>query len=185
MVAEPWEYEEARAIVEDRRRRLAAAGIPHAAEVRYGAMLEVPALAMVLDELLPRLDFLSVGTNDLTQFLLAADRGNPRLADRYDWLSRSVLKYLKLVVDQAHAANVPVSICGEMGGRPIEALALMAIGVERLSITPAAIGPVKTMVRSSDLLPLRAAMERWLATPGVDVRAELSATAASQGIRLD
>jgi phosphotransferase system enzyme I (PtsP) len=140
---------------------------------------------MVLDELLPRLDFLSVGTNDLTQFLLAADRGNPRLADRYDWLSRSVLKFLKLVVDQAAAAHVPVSICGEMGGRPLEALALMAIGVERLSITPAAVGPVKAMVRTAELKPLRAAMAKWLATPGVDVRAELSAMAAAQGIRLD
>jgi phosphotransferase system enzyme I (PtsP) len=185
MVAEPWEYDEARAIVEDRRARLAAAGIPHAAQVRYGAMLEVPALAMVLDELLPKLDFLSVGTNDLTQFLLAADRGNPRLADRYDWLSRAVLRFLKLVVDQAAAANVPISICGEMGGRPLEALALMAIGVERLSITPAAVGPVKAMVRTAHLKPLRAAMAEWLATPGVDVRRELSAMAAAQGIRLD
>ena len=185
MVAEPWEYDEARAIVEDRRARLAAAGIPHASDVRYGAMLEVPALAMVLDELLPRLDFLSVGTNDLTQFLLAADRGNPRLADRYDWLSRGVLRFLKLVVDQAGAAHVPVSICGEMGGRPLEALALMAIGVERLSITPAAVGPVKAMVRTAELKPLRAAMAEWLATPGVDVRVELSRMAADQGIRLD
>ncbi|MGL6043586.1 MAG: putative PEP-binding protein, partial [Sandaracinobacteroides sp.] len=185
MVAEPWEYEEARAIVEDRRRRLAAAGIPHATHVSYGAMLEVPALAMVLDELLPRLDFLSIGTNDLTQFLLAADRGNPRLADRYDWLSRAVLKFLKLVVDQAAAANVPVSVCGEMGGRPLEALALLAIGVERVSITPAAIGPIKAMVRSARLHPLRAAMTEWLATPGTDIRRELGKIAREQGIRLD
>ncbi|PZU48031.1 MAG: phosphoenolpyruvate--protein phosphotransferase [Sphingomonas sp.] len=185
MVTEPWEYEEARAIVETRLRRMAAAGLPHAAEVKFGAMLEVPSLAMVLDELLPRLDFISIGTNDLTQFLLAADRGNPRLADRYDWLSRGLLRYLKLVVDQASAANVPVSVCGEMGGRPLEALALMAIGVEKLSITPAAIGPVKAMVRSSQLLPLRAKMAEWLATPGADVRALLTAEAEGQGIRLD
>ena len=148
-------------------------------------MLEVPSLAMVLDELLPRLDFISIGTNDLTQFLLAADRGNPRLADRYDWLSRGLLRYLKLVVDQANGANVPVSVCGEMGGRPLEALALMAIGVEKLSITPAAIGPVKAMVLSSQLLPLRAKMAEWLATPGADIRALLTAEADAQGIRLD
>jgi phosphotransferase system enzyme I (PtsP) len=96
-----------------------------------------------------------------------------------------VLKYLKLVVDQANVADVPVSVCGEMGGRPLEALALMAIGVDRLSITPAAIGPVKAMVRSAELKPLRAAMAGWLATPGVDIRAELGAMAAAQGIRLD
>lgn len=185
MVSEPWEYEAARAIVEERQRKLAAVGMPHATEVRFGTMLEVPALAMVLDELLPRLDFLSVGTNDLTQFLLAADRGNPKLADRYDWLSRGVLRYLKLVVDQARAANVPVSICGEMGGRPLEALALMALGVDRLSITPAAIGPVKSMVRSAELLPLRAKMAEWLATPGVDIRRELVVQAEKQGILLD
>ncbi len=185
MVSEPWEYEAARAIVEERRDRLAKAGVAHATEVRFGAMLEVPALAMVLDELLPRLDFLSIGTNDLTQFLLAADRGNPKLADRYDWLSRSVLKFLKLVVDQCDAAGVPVSVCGEMGGRPLEALALMAIGVGKLSITPAAVGPVKAMVRSASLLPLRAQMADWLATPGTDIRARLTAEAGSQGIRLD
>jgi len=185
MVAEPWEYEAARAIVEDRQRRLAAAGIPHAGHVKFGAMLEVPALAMVLDELLPRLDFLSIGTNDLTQFLLAADRGNPRLADRYDWLSRAVLRFLKKVVDEATAANVPVSVCGEMGGRPLEALALIAIGVDRLSITPAAIGPIKAMVRSSHIGPLRAAMDQWLATPGTDIRKALLAAADAQGICLD
>ncbi len=185
MVSEPWEYEAARTIVEERQRKLAAAGIPHATSVRFGTMLEVPALAMVLDELLPRLDFLSIGTNDLTQFLLAADRGNPKLADRYDWLARSLLKYLKLVVDQCVAANVPVSVCGEMGGRPLEALALLALGVERLSITPAAIGPVKAMIRSAELLPLRARMDEWLATPGCDIRRELAAMAEAQGILLD
>lgn len=185
MIAEPWEYEAARAIVEQRQARLAKAGIPHATDVRYGAMLEVPALAMVLDELLPRLDFLSIGTNDLTQFLLAADRGNPKLADRYDWLSRGVLRYLQLVVSQAQPANVPVSVCGEMGGRPLEALALLAIGVDRLSITPAAIGPVKAMIRSADLGVLRARMTEWLATPGANIRTLLSAEAESQGIRLN
>ncbi|WP_199554302.1 phosphoenolpyruvate--protein phosphotransferase [Sandaracinobacteroides hominis] len=185
MVAEPWEFQEARRIVEQRRERLARAGLPHAAHVRFGAMLEVPALAMVLDELLPHLDFLSIGTNDLTQFLLAADRGNPKLADRYDWLSRGVLRYLKLVVDQANAADVSVSVCGEMGGRPLEALALMALGVKRLSITPAAIGPVKAMVRSAELAPLRMAMADWLATPGCDIRRELTVLAERQGIRLD
>jgi phosphotransferase system enzyme I (PtsP) len=185
MVAEPWEYEAARAIVEERRARLAAAGIPHATDVKFGAMLEVPALAMVLDELLPRLDFISVGTNDLTQFLLAADRGNPRLADRYDWLSRAVLRFLQKVVEESGAAGVPISVCGEMGGRPLEALALMAIGVEKLSITPAAVGPVKAMVRSVELKPLRLAMAEWLATPGTDIRRELMAWATARGVVLD
>ncbi len=185
MVAEPWEFEAARDIVESRRLRLEKAGVPHATHVRYGAMLEVPALALVLDELLPQLDFLSIGTNDLTQFLLAADRGNPKLADRYDWLSRGVLRYLKSVVEQADAAGVPVSVCGEMGGRPLEAMALIGLGLKKLSITPAAIGPVKAMIRSVEIAPVRTAMERWLATPGCDIRRELKQVAEAQGIVLD
>lgn len=184
MIAEPWEFEQAREIVERRRLRLARSGIPHASVVRYGAMLEVPALAMVLDELLPRLDFLSIGTNDLTQFLLAADRGNPRLADRYDWLSRGVMRFLQQIVKATRGAGIPLSVCGEMGGRRLEALALLALGVERLSISPAAIGPIKEMIRSAQILPLRAAMEEWLATPGTNIRNNLEKAAREQGVIL-
>jgi len=184
MVTEPWEYEQARALVEERRRRLSAAGRPHAEQVRYGAMLEVPALGEVLDELLPRLDFLSIGTNDLTQFLFAADRGNPRLADRYDWLSRSVLRYLRRVVRSCDAARVPVSVCGEMGGRTLEALALIGIGVRRLSITPAAVGPVKAMIRSTHLSDL-GQLDHWLDTPGLLIRPQLATLAQERGILID
>ncbi len=185
MVAEPWEYMAARAIVEEQAQRLAAAGHPGPSQVRLGAMLEVPALAFALDELFGRIDFIAIGTNDLTQFLLAADRGNPRLADRYDWLSRGVLRFLSHVIGTCRAAGIPVSVCGEMGGRALEALALVALGVERLSITPAAVGPVKAAIRAARILPLRAAMAEWLATPGSDIRALLEAQVAAQGIRLD
>ena len=91
--------------------------------------------------MLPRVDFLSIGTNDLTQFLFAADRADPRLAERYDWLSPAILRFLKRVLDAAREANVPVRLCGEMGGRPLEAMALIGIGAENFSITPAAVGP--------------------------------------------
>jgi phosphotransferase system enzyme I (PtsP) len=182
MVSEPWEFEQARAIVEEQRAWIAGAGRPLPTEVRYGVMLEVPALAEMLDLLLPRIDFLSIGTNDLTQFLFAADRSNPRLADRYDWLSPAVLRFLKRVVDAANAAGTPVSVCGEMGGRPLEGLALMALGIERLSITPAAVGPIKAMVRSAELLPLREAMTGWLADPRTDIREVLGRAADAQGI---
>ena len=113
-------------------------------------MLEVPSLAEMLDQLLPRVDFLSIGTNDLTQFLFAADRSDPRLAQRYDWLSPAILRFLKRVIDAARAADVPVRICGEMAGRPLEAMALIGLGAENFSITPAGVGPVKAMVRSLD-----------------------------------
>ncbi|HYJ83949.1 MAG TPA: phosphoenolpyruvate--protein phosphotransferase, partial [Allosphingosinicella sp.] len=148
MVSEPWEYDEARALVEQQREWLASHKKKLPTIIRYGAMLEVPALAEALDLLLPKVDFLSIGTNDLTQFLFAADRAHPKLAERYDWLSPAILRFLKRVVDAADAAGVPVAICGEMGGRTLEAMALIGIGLTRFSITPAAVGPIKAMIRS-------------------------------------
>src|SRR3546814_13400559 len=90
--------------------------------IRYGAMLEVPGLVETLDLMLPHLDFLSVGTNDLTQFLFAADRAHPRLAERYDWLSPIVMRYLSRVVRTVSGSKVALGVCGELGGRPPEAM---------------------------------------------------------------
>jgi phosphotransferase system enzyme I (PtsP) len=137
-------------------------------------MLEVPALAETLDLLLPRLDFISIGTNDLTQFLFAADRSHPRLAERYDWLSPAILRFLKRVIAQCDAAGVPAGVCGEMGGRALEAMALIGIGVTRLSITPAAVGPIKAMIRSLDRAAARAELDRLLAAPPADLRGALA-----------
>jgi phosphotransferase system enzyme I (PtsP) len=152
--------------------------------VRYGCMLEVPALAETLDMLLPRLDFVSIGTNDLTQFLFAADRSNPRLAERYDWLSPAILRFLKRVVAQCDAAGVSVGVCGEMGGRTLEALALIGIGLKRLSITPAAVGPVKAMIRSLDRGAAMAELDRLLAAPPRNLRAALADFAARHDIAI-
>jgi phosphotransferase system enzyme I (PtsP) len=184
MVSEPWEFLEAKALVERAADALTRHGKPLPASIRYGAMLEVPALAEALDELLPMVDFVSIGTNDLTQFLLAADRGDPRLAARYDWLSRGVLRFLHRIVLACDEAAVPVAVCGEMGGRTLEALALLAIGIRRLSITPAAVGPVKAMVRGTTLAPVAARMALWLDTPGTDIRAALMAEAEAAEIPL-
>jgi phosphotransferase system, enzyme I, PtsP len=184
MVSEPWEFDEARALFEAQRAWLAARGRKMPTEIRYGAMLEVPALAEVLDLLLPRIDFLSIGTNDLTQFLFAADRAHPKLALRYDWLSPSILRFIKRVADQAHAAGVPVGVCGEMGGRPLEAMALIGLGIERLSITPAAVGPVKAMIRSLDRAALRGTLEAALAAPQLPLRDTLAAWAAEHRVEL-
>ncbi|MBW7947159.1 MAG: peptidase, partial [Sphingomonadaceae bacterium] len=181
MVSEPWEFDEARTLVEAQLSRMVARGHAVPKKIEFGCMLEVPALAESLDLLLPRIDFLSIGTNDLTQFLFAADRANPKLADRYDWLSVSLLRFVKRVSDQARAARRPVTVCGEMGGRPLDALALLGIGIERLSITPAGIGPMKAMIRSLALAPLQHEMEGWLRR-GVDVRAALTEYASSRGI---
>jgi phosphotransferase system enzyme I (PtsP) len=173
MVSEPWEYEEARALFEEQLEWARDNRKPLPSRVEFGAMLEVPSLAEMLDVILPRLDFLSIGTNDLTQFMFAADRSDPRLAERYDWLSPAILRFLRRIAREAAAAKVPVRVCGEMGGRPLEAMALIGIGIENLSITPAAVGPVKAMVRSLDASALRVRMEQLLARPPRDMRKAL------------
>jgi len=174
MVSEPWEYEEARALFEDQVEwaRKGHRKVPK--KIEFGAMLEVPSLAEMLDQLLPRVDFISVGTNDLTQFLFAADRSDPRLAQRYDWLSPAILRFLKRILDQARKAGVPVRICGEMAGRPLEAMALIGIGAEKFSITPAGVGPIKAMTRSLDAAAIRSRMDQLLAKPPKDVRKALT-----------
>ncbi len=174
MISEPWEYEEARALFEEQVEWARKGHRKLPSKIEFGAMLEVPSLAEMLDQLLPRIDFLSLGTNDLTQFLFAADRSDPRLAQRYDWLSPAILRFLKRVLDAARIANVPVRVCGEMAGRPLEAMALIGIGAEGFSITPAGVGPVKAMVRSLDAAAARARLEQLLAKPPKDMRKALS-----------
>ena len=185
MVSEPWEFDAAHALFDSQLAWLKSQKKLLPAEVRFGTMLEVPALAEMLDVLLPRLQFLSIGTNDLTQFLFAADRAHPKLAERYDWLSPAILRFLKRVIDQCDAHGVDVTVCGEMGGRPVEALALAALGLRRLSITPAAIGPVKAAIRQLNLPELEQAMAGWLAHPPADLRAELLAWAEARGFVFD
>ncbi|HUQ13801.1 MAG TPA: putative PEP-binding protein, partial [Novosphingobium sp.] len=185
MVSEVWEFDAAKTVfdrqVEFLRKQKKL--LPEA--IRYGAMLEVPALAECLDILAPKLSFLSIGTNDLTQFLFAADRANPKLAERYDWLSPAILRFLRRVVTSIGDAPVDVTVCGEMGGRRLEALALIGLGISRLSITPAAIGPVKELIRSTDAAEIRAQMAEWLAAPPPDMRAALQNWASERGIEVD
>lgn len=185
MVSEPWEFEAARAVFESQRRFLKGQKKPLPDAIRYGAMLEVPALAEQLDLLAPQLSFLSVGTNDLTQFLFAADRANPKLAERYDWLSPAILRFLRRVHLGVAGHNVDITVCGEMGGRRLEALALLGIGIRRLSITPAAVGPIKELVRKVDLNEIGEAMKVWLSSPPPSLRAALTAWAEARGIECD
>ena len=185
MVSEPWEYEEARTLFEQQVDWARKAHRKLPTRIEFGAMLEVPSLAEMLDQLLPRVDFLSIGTNDLTQFLFAADRSDPRLAQRYDWLSPAILRFLKRVLDAARAANVPVRVCGEMAGRPLEAMALVGLGADNFSITPAAVGPVKAMVRSLDAAAVRARLDTLLAKPPRDIRKALSDWARRQSVTID
>ncbi len=151
MIAEPWEFDRAKAVFEHQRAYLQGQKKRLPSQIRYGAMLEVPALAECLDLMADRLDFLSIGTNDLTQFLFAADRSNPKLAERFDWMSPAILRFLNRASENAARFGIALSVCGEMGGRPLDALALLGLGIRNLSITPASVGPIKAMVRSLDL----------------------------------
>ncbi|WP_375289958.1 phosphoenolpyruvate--protein phosphotransferase [Qipengyuania sp.] len=185
MVSEPWEFDAARQVFDDQiaflksRKKL----LPEA--IRYGAMLEVPALAEVLEQMVPRVSFLSVGTNDLTQFLFAADRANPKLAERYDWLSTPVLRFLDRVAKALVGQSIDLNVCGEMGGRRLEALALLGIGYRRLSITPAAVGPIKELIRKVDLAEITGAMQGWLANPPPNFRTALGDWADERGIEIE
>ncbi len=185
MVSEPWEFDQARELFEAQKNWVAKQGRSLPAQIRYGCMLEVPALAEWLDVLLPKLDFLSIGTNDLTQFLFAADRANPRLAERYDWLSPAILRFLRRVIRACQAVDMPLSICGEMGGRRLEAMALIGMGIERLSVTPAAVGPLKAMLRNLDQDDLGPKLDAWLDYPEGDLRAKLVEYAAINGVIAD
>jgi phosphotransferase system, enzyme I, PtsP len=148
MVAEVAEFRDARKLVDRELERLARMGETPPRKVRVGSMLEVPALAFQLPALLAAADFVSIGSNDLMQFLFASDRGNPRLGGRYDLLSPPMLNFLKGIADAARARGVPVTLCGEMAGRPLEAMALIGLGFRSLSMVPASIGPVKQMLLS-------------------------------------
>jgi phosphotransferase system enzyme I (PtsP) len=185
MVSEPWEFDAARAVFEKQYQvvKNQKKMLPEA--IRYGAMLEVPALAEQLDLLAPKVSFLSIGTNDLTQFLFAADRSNPRLAERYDWLSPSILRFLKRILNSVAGHPVDITVCGEMGGRQLEALALLGLGIRRLSITPAAVGPIKELVRRIDVNEIGEAMTAWLASPPPNMRQALLDWAGERGLAVD
>ncbi len=185
LVSEPWEFDVARAVFESQREFLKQQKKRLPETINYGVMLEVPSLAETLDMLLPKLAFLSIGTNDLTQFLFAADRANPKLAERYDWLSPSIMRFLQRVVNISRDYSTELGICGEMGGRRLEALALLGIGLRRFSITPAAVGPIKELICKVDLGEIGQAMDGWLAHPPADLRGELKQWALDRGIDCD
>lgn len=182
MVAEVAEYDRARALVDKELARLDKFGKERPAHLEIGTMLEVPALAWQLDTLLPRVDFVSIGSNDLLQFLFATDRGNPRVASRYDVLSPAVLSFLRHIVVKCQEHKTPLTLCGEMSGRPLEAMALVGLGLRRISMSPAAIGPVKMMLRSVDTRKLSAFMEGLYGVPERSVREQLAAFAEEHGV---
>ena len=138
---------------------------PVPSRVEFGAMIEVPSLMAQLDELMEAVDFVSVGSNDLFQFVMATDRGNPRLARRFDVLHPAFLRVLRTIREAADRHGTPLTLCGEMASRPVTAMALVALGYRSLSMSPAGIGPVKAALLGLDVSRLAAEIDAALDAP--------------------
>lgn len=150
--------------------------------LKVGIMIEVPSILWQLDDLMPRVDFVSIGSNDLMQFLFACDRGAPHMEGRYDTLNPTMLRVVRQVLQKADAYGVEVSFCGEMARKPLDALALIGVGVRSLSVSASAIGPLKAMIRSTKLADVSAYMNALLDSPHASLRSWLSAYARDHGI---
>ncbi len=185
MIAEVAEFESAKRVLDIELVRARERGATLPIRLKIGAMMEVPGLMWQLDALLPMVDFLSVGSNDLFQFMFASDRGNPRVADRYDVLSPGLLKLLRSLVESCEEGNVPISLCGEMAGRPIEAMALIGLGFRDISMSPPSIGAVKSMVRSLSVDALRGYLGTLLDKPDHSLREKLRAFARDHGVDIE
>ncbi|MEO8651371.1 MAG: phosphoenolpyruvate--protein phosphotransferase [Hyphomicrobiaceae bacterium] len=184
MVSEPSEIIAARTILArevELNQRRGTAGPSH---VHFGIMIEVPSLLFDLEAVLPLVDFASVGSNDLLQYFFASDRANPKVSGRFDVLSPSFLRALSRVTAAGRRLGVPIALCGEIGGRPLEAMALIGAGFRTLSMAPASIGPVKTMVLGLHAKRAEAAVARLIARGGSSIREGLAAFAAEEGIEV-
>ncbi len=184
LVSEAGEFLRARALLQREITRAEKLRLPLPPAIKTGAMLEVPSLLFHLDGLAGGLDFLSVGSNDLLQFLFAADRGHPRLGERYDTLSAPVIRVLDKIARFGQEHTLPFSLCGEMAANPLEALALCGLGFREIAMPPAAIGPVREALRAAKASDLRSIIRRALASPDPLARPLLQAYADKNDIPL-
>ncbi len=186
MIAMVEEFDKAKALVEVELTHLRRHGHSLPERVEIGTMVEVPSLLFQLDELLERVDFLSVGSNDLMQFLYAADRGNIRVSNRFDPLSTPVMRALKDIVDKGQKHGKPVALCGELTSQPIGALALAILGYRSLSLSPSAVGPVKAVLLDLDCRKGEEEILPLLDQPvgSVSIRHKLERFAEAQGLQL-
>jgi len=186
MVTDLDEIRRTRVLIERDLAHLRRHGHTEPERLLIGAMVEVPALLFDLDGLMKEADFISVGSNDLLQFMTATDRGNTRVAGRFDPLSRPFLRALRQIVRTAGAAQLPVTLCGEMAGNPIAAMALIGLGYRALSMSAAALGPVKAMAQALPVDRLATILDTILDDRGSGdgVRALLNAFAEKEAIPL-
>jgi phosphotransferase system, enzyme I, PtsP len=178
MVATAAEFRSAKALLLAEAKRIR----PSPGRLRIGTMVEIPALLWQLPELLKDADFISIGSNDLLQFLYAADRGTPSLYDRYDFISQPVLDVLETVIAAARTASVPVSLCGEAASRPLEALVLSALGITTLSMPASTILPIKAMFAGVDLAAFRSVLAATRRTGTGRLREPLAAWTRENGV---
>lgn len=184
MIADVSEFELARALIDREVLLLKKHGRPEPSRLLVGAMIEVPALLWQLDSIMPLIDFASVGSNDLLQFIFAADRGNVRVADRFDPLSPSALRALRQIVQGAKKHAVPLTLCGEMAGKSLEAMTLIGLGFRSISMAPASVGPVKAMIRSLDASNLEQKLDELLEGHAISLREDLKRFAAETGVQI-
>ncbi|MFN3558258.1 MAG: phosphoenolpyruvate--protein phosphotransferase [Brevundimonas sp.] len=184
MIATVDEFRAARELVDIECNWARRRGRELPALLRVGAMIECPSLLWHLDALLPLTDFVSVGTNDLFQYMFAADRTNPLVSDRYDPLSPPALRALAEIQKKCADTGTPVSVCGELAGRPLEAFALLTLGFTRLSAPAGGVGPVKRMILSTDLTAARRALPSLLGSSSGSVRGELETLARKLNVQI-
>ncbi|MDP1670968.1 MAG: phosphoenolpyruvate--protein phosphotransferase, partial [Alphaproteobacteria bacterium] len=182
MISEIGEFKQARALVDQELERQRRLGQTPPACLRIGTMVEVPSLVWQLPHLLPLVDFISIGSNDLLQFFYAYDRENPKFAGRYDPLGAPSLQLMQHIVRQCDAQGVPVGLCGELASRPLEAMALIGLGYRAFSMSPMSIGPVKLMVMNLPAAEVAGLMDEALAANRHDVRALLTDFATRNNI---
>lgn len=163
MIATPDEFTQARDILDDERRKLGRAGVAVADNVEVGMMLEVPSAAVMADVFAPDVDFFSIGSNDLIQYLFAADRGNSRVAYLYQELHPAVLRLVKRVIDAAHAEGKWVGMCGEMAGNPLATPLLMAMGLDEFSMNSSQILRIRSLISHLNNRQLQPLVHRALA----------------------
>jgi phosphotransferase system enzyme I (PtsP) len=184
MVSDVDEFNRARALVDRELERARLLNLIRPTQVLVGAMLEVPALAFMLPQLMRCADFVSIGSNDLLSLAFAVDRTNPRVSKRYDNLNPASLTLIRLIVGSAAENSGDLSLCGEMAGRPLDAMALLGLGLRTLSMQPGQIGPIKMMIRSMHLGEVAAFVDRLCGRTDHSLRTRLSAFAAERGIVL-
>uniref|UniRef100_UPI002FD92F0A phosphoenolpyruvate--protein phosphotransferase n=1 Tax=Brevundimonas sp. TaxID=1871086 RepID=UPI002FD92F0A len=184
MIATVDEFRAARELVDIECDWARRRGRPLPELLRVGAMIECPSLLWHLDALLPLTDFVSIGSNDLFQYMYAADRTNPLVADRYDPLSPPALRALQAIQTACAETGTPVSVCGELAGRPLEAFALVALGFTRLSAPAGGVGPVKRMILSADLPAAKKGMQTLLGSSAGSIRNELESLARKLNVAL-